>query len=169
MRHRPRRQSVHDELNLTAMVDMLVNILIFLLALYGTGTIDLPQAKGLTLPDSASKSPIERSATVTITNEVILADGQTVARLTPVNGVPTVPTATPERVIPALASWLAEKVDAHRQQPAPPDGSPPAPMRLVVQCDREVPWSVVDLVLATAASVGITNEGFVVRTATEKP
>jgi biopolymer transport protein ExbD len=73
------RKSVMASLNLTALVDMMTMLVVFLLMTFSaTGEILMVQ-KGLTLPDAAQKEEIKRAPIVTITADAITFNGEPMA------------------------------------------------------------------------------------------
>lgn len=157
-RHRRRLGDDHGELMLAAMVDILVNILIFLLTLYGTGPEGL--AEGVDVPSSAAGSGQPDKVTVAVGGDGIAVQGRTVLAL--VGAV-------------AGARLPADALDAHGSvtpladalRPLLPDESVPADgagRELVVQVDRRLPWDVVGPIVATASDAGFARVRFLVRT-----
>ena len=73
------RKSVMASLNLTALVDMMTMLVVFLLMTFSaTGEILMVQ-KGLTLPDAAQKEELKRAPIVTITADAITFNGEPMA------------------------------------------------------------------------------------------
>ncbi len=73
------RKSVMASLNLTALVDMMTMLVVFLLMTFSaTGEILMVQ-KGLTLPDAAQKQELKRAPIVCITADAITFNGEAMA------------------------------------------------------------------------------------------
>jgi biopolymer transport protein ExbD len=73
------KKSVFASLNLTALVDMMTMLVVFLLMTFSaTGEILMVQ-KGLTLPDAAQKEELKRAPIVTITADAITFNGEPMA------------------------------------------------------------------------------------------
>jgi len=73
------RKSVLASLNLTALVDMMTMLVVFLLMTFSaTGEILMVQ-KGLTLPDAAQKEELKRAPIVTITADAVTFNGEPMA------------------------------------------------------------------------------------------
>lgn len=148
------------------MVDMLVNILIFLLHLYGTAPVDTT-TRDLELPESLATDPVEAAPIVVLTVDAVQVDGEPLIPFTR-QGSPDGVIAYPEGVLdgghlPSLARWLTDRrarIIEHNPDEDPPD-------TIIVECDRRVPWSVVTPVLASAGSVGFTQFRFIVSTVSE--
>ena len=72
-------KGVNATLNLTALVDMMTMLVVFLLMTFSaTGEILMVQ-KGLTLPDAAQKEELKRAPIVTITADSITFNGEPMA------------------------------------------------------------------------------------------
>lgn len=157
---------LHPELMLAAMVDMLVNILIFLLHLYGTAPIDASNPD-LDLPESEATDPIEAAPIVVLTIAALEVEGEplvpftsTLGALGATEAAVTWPEgAVQEGRLPPLVDWLTERRATllERDPEAVAD-------TIIVECDRRVPWSVVSPVLSSAGAVGFTKFRFVVNT-----
>jgi biopolymer transport protein ExbD len=73
------QKSVFASLNLTALVDMMTMLVVFLLMTFSaTGEILMVQ-KGLTLPDASNKDQLKRAPIVTITADAITFNGEPMA------------------------------------------------------------------------------------------
>ncbi len=73
------QKSVMASLNLTALVDMMTMLVVFLLMTFSaTGEILMVQ-KGLTLPDAAQKEELKRAPIVCITADAITFNGEPMA------------------------------------------------------------------------------------------
>lgn len=62
------------EVNMTSLMDIFVNVLIYLLMSYSSSPVDVSQTDELKLPGSSSQLPIENTTSVGITTRVILVD-----------------------------------------------------------------------------------------------
>ena len=157
-----RRDAGHSELMLAAMVDMMVNLLIFLLHLYGNDPVEISRSDALVLPKSVSRDPIERAPLVVVSQEAIEAGGQPLVHLVRVDGAPSLPEdALVDGRLAGLQRWLEEQLARTPVDPA----APRTPPYVVVEVDRSVPWSVVRAVVGTAGGAGYAGYRFVVRTA----
>jgi hypothetical protein len=146
---------------LAAMVDMLVNILIFLLHLYGTAPIDA--SPELDLPESLATDPVEAAPIVVLTTRAVQVEGQPLVSFASLDGTVEYSEGSLENgQLPPLTRWLTSRRAAMIERR--PDSEPDT---IVVECDRRVPWSVVTPVLATAGAVGFTQFRFVVNTVSD--
>jgi biopolymer transport protein ExbD len=147
---------------LAAMVDIMVNLLIFLLHLYGTAPIET-SADGLQVPDATTREPIELAPVVVVSRTALEVDGKAVVTFVDLNGELTYPEGTVDKgQIPALYDWLAGRKASLAEQSE--DGH--VPDAIVVECDRRLPWSAIEPVLATAGAAGFPRFRFVVNTIT---
>jgi hypothetical protein len=161
-RARARRAVPHTELMLAAMVDMMVNLLIFLLHLYGTAPIET-SADGLQVPDATTREPIELAPVVVVTRKALEIEGKPVITFVELEGELTYPEGVLDKgQIPPLHDWLVGRKAALVEQSE--DGH--VPDAIVVECDRRLPWSVIEPVLATSGAAGFPRFRFVVNTVT---
>jgi len=70
------KKSVNAALNLTALVDMMTMLVVFLLMTFSASGEILMAQKGLVLPDAAQKEELKRAPIVTITADVITFNGE---------------------------------------------------------------------------------------------
>lgn len=146
-----RLEAISTELNLAAMVDMMVNILLFLLTFYGTATTD---AVPMELAESVAKEPVSTRVQVAVTVEAVRVEGQPVVALRSEDGA----LVAPEAMGPEFDD-LRRRLETARVAALTPDGMPPV---LAVQVDRRVPWAVLKPVMAAATAAGWTDVRFVV-------
>ena len=164
VRSRPRRlESGHGELALAAMVDMMINLLIFLLHLYGDTPVQVQSSSDLILPDSRSHDPMSAAVSVVLSRRAVEVNGQQVIALVDPDGNPHLPEGTVESGrLPALMKALqAAKAPAGTEL----DAEPPA---LLLQCDRRMPWSVLGAVVKSAGESGFSKIRFVVNEKSER-
>jgi biopolymer transport protein ExbD len=134
-----------SELLLAAMVDMMVNVLLFLLTLYGTSPGS--EAGELELPGARSEAPLVATVHLTVTPQVVAVDGKTALAL---RASPEGP-RLPERVeLDTLLNLLATRRGA---------GESPPP--LAVEVDRRVPWTTLEPLLDVAGQAGFSDLRFV--------
>lgn len=132
-----------SDLTLAAMVDMMVNILMFLLHLYGTDP-NLAERDDIELPRSSAWTPLEDAVTVVVSTAGASIDGEIVGSF-------------------GLEGELTDLRDALAQQAADePDEE--ARRSIVVEVDRAVPWPDLRRVLRAASGAGYEDVRFVVAT-----
>jgi biopolymer transport protein ExbD len=143
---------------LAAMVDILVNILIFLLTLYGAGPEGL--AAGVEVPAAgATAGDAPHEVAVTLGTDGIAVQGRTVV---PLSGAPGAARLPADVVVGDTVQPLAEALRALAQKAVDPSGRHEA--EVVIQVDRRLPWDVVGPVVATASEAGFAKVRFLVRT-----
>ena len=154
---RHRREFPPGELMLAAMVDMMINLLIFLLTLYGTDPIEVRGSADLQLASSASHDPVKYAVAVVVSQKAVEVDGVPLLLLREQDGALRLPEGT---TLEAFVTVLAGKRDAalvvaaSKGVEAVPDMS--------IQCDRRVPWEVLGPLLTAAGDAGFGQFRFVV-------
>lgn len=68
-------------LNMTSLMDIFVNVLIYLLMNYSTSPIDISQSEERTLPKSSTKLEIKHTTTVEVTTKSIIVDRQKILEI----------------------------------------------------------------------------------------
>jgi biopolymer transport protein ExbD len=139
---------------LAAMVDILINLLLFLLQLYGNSPAFLQPGKDLEFARSASEEPVAYGPNVRVSRAGVEVDGELLARFGPEGAAPA-----------------ASELDAVRdalQRRLPPEADPEDPPELVVQADRTLAWSQLSPVLSAAGEAGFGDLRFVVTTEREE-
>jgi hypothetical protein len=163
-----RRAMPASELSLAAMVDMMINILIFLLHLYGRGALEAAPSEDLQLAKSTATDTVRASIAVVVSRRDIRVGGQTVLDLVDDDGVPRLPEgAVDGGHLPDLARILADR-RAKAEAEALPEGQQYVP-ELLVETDRRIPWAVLGPVLRSGSQAGIDQYRFVVAMEGEKP
>lgn len=143
---RARRLVTGSDLTLAAMVDMMVNILMFLLHLYGTDP-NLQQQGDIELARSSATKPVEGQVVVVVSTDGAAIGGEIVGSF----GL--------EGELVELRDELAGLlVDAAAR--ADEEGDHP----LVVEVDRAVPWTDLRRVLRAVSAAGYEDVRFVVAT-----
>jgi biopolymer transport protein ExbD len=161
-----RREMPTVELSLAAMVDMMINILIFLLFLYGKGSLDTPPSEDLQLAKSDASEQVRASVGVVVTRKAVEVGGKSVLDLVDDGGVPRLPEgAVQDGRVPELTAALSARLAKVEAKPLPA-GQKYQP-ELLVETDRRVPWSVLGPVLRSGAEAGLEQYRFVV--AIQKP
>jgi biopolymer transport protein ExbD len=161
-----RREFPSGELALAAMVDMMINILIFLLTLYGTDPIDVRPTPDLVVPASTSVRPVQYAVELRVSTREVAVNGKRVLELQRGAAGPMIPDGTlVDGQIPALQGVLTRLAES--MPPAADDGQQHA-REIDIQCDRSVPWEVLGPVVDTAGKAGFVKLKFVVRTISEE-
>ena len=148
-----RRMHGGEELALAAMVDMMINLLVFLLFLYGSDPIDAPPGPDMELSESSATEAVRPSVAVVITVREISVEGIAVQALIARDGVPALPENTVVAGdIPNLADRLRDEL-SRAEDRARRRGAEWEP-ELMIQSDRRVPWAVLQPVVHSAGSAG---------------
>ncbi len=144
------------------MVDMMMNLLIFLLTLYGTDPIDTRPTPELLVPDSTSQRLVQYAVEVRVSSKEIAVNGKRVLTLHDGAAGPAIPEGVlVAGQIPALGAELASIASTL----PPQDPAQPAPREIDVQCDKRTSWDVLGPVVETAGKAGFVQLRFIVRTA----
>lgn len=154
---RRRREFPPGELMLAAMVDMMINLLIFLLTLYGTDPIEVRGSVDLQLASSQSHDPVKYAVAVVVSLKAVEIDGAPVLMLREVDGALRLPEGS---AFEAFAAALVGKRDA-AVAAAAAKGVEAVP-DMSIQCDRRVPWEVLGPLLTQAGDAGFGQFRFVV-------
>ena len=146
------------ELNITAMMDMMTIILVFLLKSYAASAISLTQSEDIKPPISSTRAVPKDTVAVTITPRDILVGDRLVVELQ--NGQIPAGQLQGRLVIP-LDQALRREVDKLKAIAA---RNPAAPFshELSVIGDRRIPYDLLLTVLYTAGQNELENYRFVV-------
>lgn len=147
-RARRERDFPTGELQLAAMVDMMINLLLFLLNLYGSGSAAVQPSKDLSFARSTEVAPVRYASSLVVTRTEVLVDGHVVGDWPAAGRVPD------ETEVDAVRSALRALV------------KPDRPGELLVQVDHRVPWEVLSPTLSVAGEVGFSDVRFVVSSTT---
>ena len=146
------------ELNITAMMDMMTIILVFLLKSYAASAIMLTQSEDIKPPISSTRAVPKDTVAVTITPKDILVGDRVVVTLE--NG--QVPASQLDgRLVKPLDQALRHEVEKLKLIAA---RNPAAPFsrELSVIGDRKIPYDLLLTVLYTAGQAELENYRFVV-------
>jgi biopolymer transport protein ExbD len=147
-----------NELNITAMMDMMTIILVFLLKSYAASAISITQSEEVKPPISSTRAVPKDTVAVTITPRDILVGDRVVVQL--VNG--QVPAAMLDgRLVKPLDQVFRREVEKLKliasRNPAAPFSH-----ELSVIGDRRIPYDLLLTVLYTAGQAELENYRFVV-------
>ncbi len=153
-RARRRRDEPTGELALAAMVDMMINILLFLLQLYGNSTVMVQSSPDLSLPRSDSADPIRYAVNVVVSRAKVTVGPDTVSEFPAENRVPT------ELDLSAITAALTAAREAQQARNA--TTGTPEPAQVILQVDRRLPWEQLSPVIDAVGSAGFEDVRFVV-------
>jgi biopolymer transport protein ExbD len=141
-------------LNLTALMDILSNLLFFLLAAYAAQATEVENKSELRLPSSTSQVRLQLQLTISITQSAIQVADTPVARVT--KGLLADPVDEDGR-IPGLYAKLVS-IKGNRAQAGQEQNSEASGILLLA--DKDTDSDVVSKVLKTAGHAGFVNVRF---------
>jgi biopolymer transport protein ExbD len=146
------------ELNITAMMDMMTIILVFLLKSYSASSVSMTASEDVRPPISTTRATPRDTVAVTITPKHILVGDRTVVTLA---GGQVPPDQLSGRLVVPLDAALKKEVDKLKFIA---DRNPNAPFsrELSVIGDRKIPYDLLLTVLYTAGQNELENYRFVV-------
>ncbi|HJN75314.1 MAG TPA: biopolymer transporter ExbD [Myxococcota bacterium] len=165
-----KRRPVRDELAITSMMDMMTIILVFLLKSYSTNDVSVAASADLQLPSSSAAKAPELSVNLVVSKSQIVVDGVPVLNLTMVPDEETGEDflAVPEdekkgQMITRLYDRLLEKAEQSKAL-GEASGSMEHEFkgRILLQCDKTLPFSVIREVMYTAGQAQFGEFKFVV-------
>jgi len=169
-----RRGGGIEELNITSMMDMMTIILVFLLKSYSTDDISAAGNDDMVLPVSTSLTPPKLAVNVVVSQSQILVDGEPTVQLETVAGADGQPTfQIPDAdkrgpITQSLYEKLVEKSETAKKlgDRAKAMGAESDELgfqgQILLQCDRELPYSVIRDVMFTAGQAQFGEFRFVV-------
>ncbi len=142
-------------LNLTALMDILSNIIFFLMASFGAQTLELTSAGKVVLPSSTSELSLKMSISIAVGMEQMFVEDEPIGKLK--DGVLIGLDA--KRFHPKLEQTL-KRVRAQRlaKNEKPKD----ADEVILFIADKRLKYNTIDRVIKTAARAGFTKFRFVV-------
>ena len=165
------RQAEDAGLTITSMMDMMTIILVFLLKSYSTDDISVAASDDLVLPVSTTMVKPQLAVNLVVTRSMVVVDGAEVLRLTeeadednPGEMLIAVPDDEKKgQLITRLYDRLLEKAEDAKQL-AEMTGSEDHEFkgRVLLQCDKNLPFSVIREVMYTAGQAQFSEFRFVV-------
>jgi biopolymer transport protein ExbD len=150
------KKGVYAALNLTAMVDMMTMLVVFLLSTFSASGEILMSQKGVELPTALNDKDLDRAPIITISADTIAFKGEPVADPRAIMD----DTGTEQRIV-ELADKLALEHDALAREDIPEEKKALLRGLLVLQADKAVPTKVLNRIMKTAASCcGRPEEGY---------
>ncbi len=153
-----RKHNVEAKLQITSLMDIMTIILVFLLKSYSTDDIQIAPSEDLRLPTSNASQAPELAVNTVVSQKGILVDGQ---KVVDVSGGQVEESYKRGTLISPLFDILKEKADeakaiAETRQTINFSG------RILLQCDRNIPFSLVREVMYTAGQAQFAEFKFVV-------
>lgn len=142
-------------LNLTALMDILSNIIFFLMASFGAQTLELASASEVQLPTSTSELSLKMSLSVAVGMDTLFVEDEPISKLE--KGRLT--DLDEDRMIPSLENAL-RRVRAQRlaKNELPKD----ADEVVLFIADKRLEFTTIDRVMKTCARAGFTKFRFAV-------
>ena len=165
-----RRQEVDTSLNINSMMDMMTIILVFLLKSYSATDVSVAPSDDLTLPFSSAQKAPEVAVNLVIEQNRILVDGAPVVSLEQQTdektgkATPAIPEGDMQgQTIGDLYEVLYEKAEQAEALGARSNNPDLAfKGRILLQVDKEMPYSVLRSVMYTAGQAKFGEFKFVV-------
>ena len=148
-----RKQASADvSLNITAMADIFMVLLVFLLKSYASGAMTImPTAGSLDLPSASTKSEHVEALKIEISQSDLVVEGKQI--------MPLADFQFPQNDI--NKSGFSNKLFESIQQIKKTEALPTA--NVIIMADRKVPYSALKIIMASAAGAGLTNFKLAVR------
>jgi biopolymer transport protein ExbD len=139
--------------NLTALMDILSNIIFFLMASFGAQTLELTSASEISLPTSTSELSLKKAINVAVGMHDLYVEGQKIDVL--VNGAFPSGTDQAVKLSEALRRLRAQRV-AKNERPTDEDEI------VLLVADKRVEYTTIDIVMRSCARAGFPKFRFVV-------
>ena len=154
----PHREPEEAKLNITSLMDIMTIILVFLLKSYSTEDIQVAPSDDLRLPNSSAQKAPVLAVNAVVSKVGIIVDG---VKIVDVSGGQVGDEFKRGTLIAPLFDILKEKADEAK---ALAERNPANKFqgRLLLQCDRELPFSLVREVMYTAGQSQFAEFKFVV-------
>ena len=145
-------------LQITSLMDIMTIILVFLLKSYSTEDIQIAPSDDLRLPNSSAQKPPEVAVNTVVSKANVTVDG---VKVVDVSGGAIGDEYKRGTLISPLFDTLKEKADEAK---ALAERNPAHKFtgRILLQCDRDVPFSLVREVMYTAGQAQFAEFKFVV-------
>lgn len=160
LKNKSKNRLVLQEINITPLMDVLTVLLFFLIKIFTVNTMNIDVPEQLTLPTIGHQAPPQEAITLVITKNQVLIDQKLLAEISN-NAIPLKYQSEDRLTLPALSSYLT-KEKQKRDQVFGYDGKQtdlPAG-KLMIQADRDTNFSILKLLLNSAAISGYTDFQF---------
>ena len=134
-----KRHKRNVALNLVSLMDIFT-ILVFFLLVNSSEVQTLPNAKDLELPESIAEERPRETVVIMVTDSDLLVQGRSVAQIADI-------TSRNELIIPELKAELQRQSERMLRQSAQDD---PMEREVTIMGDKEIPYSLLRRVMATA-------------------
>jgi len=157
-----RRPLPQHELNITSLLDILTILLFFLVQSISVSDAEFSVKKGIRLPESDSQTKPQESLVLIVSQDSISTKDETLVNLS--NGkVPNQILASDGRTILPLEGFLKKQL-AKRENffKEVGDASQLGLNQILIQADRDIPFSLLKYVFFTTANAGFGDYQFLV-------
>lgn len=144
-----------ERINLTALMDILSNIIFFLMASFGAQTLELTSASKVSLPSSTSELSLKMSLSVAVGMEEMFVDDEPIGRLKEGVLVGLDERRFHPKLEEALRRVRAQRL-AKNERPKDEDEV------VLFIADKRLKYSTIDRVMKTCARAGFTKFRFAV-------
>lgn len=151
------KKETNATLNLTAMVDMMTMLVVFLLASFSASGEILMSQKGLELPSGLNDKDLERAPIISITGDAISFEGATVADPRTI----VEDTSLEWKIVELYDRLQLERYEFERQD-IPEDQKAKMRGLIVLQADKRVEAKVLNRVMKTAYAAEYPNIMFAI-------
>ena len=139
-------------LNLVALIDILTNLLFFLLTIFASQHLSLDQRGGLVMPESRLGLDLRENLKVSVTKTELAIESSPIAKID--NGKFDVEVQG-EQIVPLYNRLTAARAAKHERGARASGGSNDD--TLLLMADKDVEYSVLAKVMKTAAMAGYPN------------
>ncbi len=152
---RNRRKSSGDvSLNITAMADIFVVLLVFLLKSYASGSMVVNTTAQLDLPRAANQSEPVEAMKVEISKDHLVVEGESILDLKDFKFPST----------DLLPVGISKKLfEVLKDKRGPSDGESPNSNKVIILADKGTPYASLKVILTSAAGSGLTDFKMAVR------
>lgn len=165
-----KREKRSEELTITSMMDMMTIILVFLLKSYSTQDVSVKASSDMQLPSSSAQKMPEVAVQLMVSKSQIMVDGIPVLNLTTVpdeeTGEMVITVPEDEKKGQMITQLYDKLLDKAEQAKALGDASGSDEHafkgRILLQCDKTLPFSVIREVMYTAGQAQFGEFKFVV-------
>lgn len=139
------------QLNLVALIDILTNLLFFLLTIFASQHLALEERAGLALPESRLGFDLKESIIVSVSKTELAIERSPIARID--NGKLDVEVQG-DQIVPLynrLTAARASKSERGQAKPGEVDST------ILLMADKDVPYELLSKVMKTSAKAGYPN------------
>lgn len=150
-----RREAKEAALNISSLMDILTILLLFLILSFGSQESDIVPPKDFQLPDSKSELPVKLAVLVSVGPNELMVEDKVVAEFR--KGQQLKPTDVDKNRIRPLMLELQRQKARLQSGAAVKEGQEDEQEIVYLQAAKNTPFSLLDMVLKTAAEAGFTK------------